>query len=164
MIQNISSFITYFESIRRRTLNYIRVIPADRLGWSAKPGEFTCAELLRHIIATESLFVGTVVTGRWKYPGHKCEPSDTLDSLLATMEANHRQAMESLAKLDDAVLLESRPTLKGTPVKAWRILMMMVEHEIHHRSQLAMYLTLIGVEPLHIYGLGVEDVIALATG
>jgi uncharacterized damage-inducible protein DinB len=42
--------------------------------------------------------------------------------------------------------------------------MAMVEHEIHHRSQIAMYLSLMGVPPPHIYGLGVEDVIALATG
>jgi uncharacterized damage-inducible protein DinB len=42
--------------------------------------------------------------------------------------------------------------------------MAMIEHEIHHRSQLAVYLSLLGVEPPQIYGLGVEDVIALATG
>ena len=41
MIQNISSFVTYFESIRRRTLNYLQVVPPDRLSWSPKAGEFT---------------------------------------------------------------------------------------------------------------------------
>ncbi|HLY27295.1 MAG TPA: DinB family protein [Aggregatilineales bacterium] len=164
MIQNISSFITYFESIRRRTLNYIQAIPTDRLMWSPKTGEFTCAELIRHIIATEALFVGVVVTGRWKYPGHESDPSDSLALLIEALNAGHSAAMESLAKMTDAVLMEPRPTLKSTPIKAWRVLMMMVEHEIHHRSQIAMYLTLMGVEPPQIYGMGVEDVIALATG
>jgi uncharacterized damage-inducible protein DinB len=42
--------------------------------------------------------------------------------------------------------------------------MAMTEHEIHHRSQLAMYLLLLGVKPPHIYGLGVEELIAKATG
>jgi uncharacterized damage-inducible protein DinB len=49
-------------------------------------------------------------------------------------------------------------------VKAWRLLMAMVEHEIHHRSQLADYLTIMGVDPPQIYGMGVEEVITLAVG
>jgi uncharacterized damage-inducible protein DinB len=38
----------------------------------------------------------------------------------------------------------------------------MVEHEFHHRSQLAVYLILMGVQSPQIFGLGVEEVIALA--
>ena len=37
--------------------------------------------------------------------------------------------------------------------------MAMVEHEIHHRSQLASYLSMVGEAPPQLYGLGVEDVI-----
>jgi uncharacterized damage-inducible protein DinB len=39
----------------------------------------------------------------------------------------------------------------------------MVEHEVHHRSQLAAYLTQMGVEPPQIYGLTIEDIVALTT-
>jgi hypothetical protein len=39
--------------------------------------------------------------------------------------------------------------------------MAMCEHEVHHRSQLASYLTLIGIEAPDIFGLGVEDVTRL---
>ena len=80
------------------------------------------------------------------------------------LPATHREAMEKLGTLGDSALFETRPSLRGTEVKTWRLLMAMVEHEVHHRSQLAMYLTLNRIKPPHIYGLGVEDVIALATG
>ncbi len=53
--------------------------------------------------------------------------------------------------------------LEGPPVKAWRILLAMAEHEVHHRSQLAVYLALMGVEPPQIYGLKIEDIIELTT-
>jgi len=43
-------------------------------------------------------------------------------------------------------------------VRAWRLLLAMVEHEVHHRSQLASYLTWMGLEAPDIFGLGVEDV------
>jgi uncharacterized damage-inducible protein DinB len=39
--------------------------------------------------------------------------------------------------------------------------MAMTEHEVHHRSQLASYLTWMGVEAPHVFGLGVEDVMRL---
>jgi len=49
-------------------------------------------------------------------------------------------------------------------VKAWRFLMAMVEHEVHHRSQLDCYLSLAGVEPPQIYGWRMEDVMAKVGG
>lgn len=71
MIQSKTDFIKYFESIRRRTMNYIRVVPADRLGWSPKEGEFTCADIIRHVIASEKMFVRVATEGRWKYEDHE---------------------------------------------------------------------------------------------
>src|SRR5262245_60801614 len=164
MIAHVAGFVDYFASIRRRTLTYVRTIPAERLGWSPREGEFTCGELVRHLAAAEQMFVGAVVEGRWRYPGHTYDPAQPLDALIAELEGGHAAALERLRALDDDVLAQPRPTLNGPPAKAWRLLMALVEHEIHNRSQLALYLALMGLEPPQIYGLDVEDVIALATG
>lgn len=166
MIENIPAFIQYFESIRRRTLNYVRVIPPEQIDWALKAGEFSCGDMVRHLAGTELMYVGVVCKGVWQYPGHDRALAETLDEAIAYLEQCHHTAMQQLGGLSDSVLLEPRPALvKDSPqVKAWRWLMAMVEHEVHHRSQLATYLTLMGVEPPQIYGLGVEDVIALATG
>jgi uncharacterized damage-inducible protein DinB len=164
MINNIATFADYFAGIRRRTLNYVRAIPADRLDWAPRDGEYTCGDIVRHLVAAEPMFVGAIVTGRWRYAVYAPAEDDTLEGLIARMEADHAEAMRALRSLDDAVLAEPRPTLDGPPVKAWRLLMALAEHEIHHRSQLAVYLALMGVEPPQIFGLGVEDVIARATG
>jgi uncharacterized damage-inducible protein DinB len=164
MLHSVDSFIAYFEGIRRRTLTYIRTLPGDRLGWSPRAGEFTCGEIVRHLAAAEQLFVGVVVEGRWRYAGHTHDPAQGLDTLLADLEAGHAAAMARLRAMDDAALSEPRPTLDGPSTRTWRLLRAMVEHEIHHRSQLAVYLALMGLDPPQIYGLGVEDVIARATG
>ena len=161
MIQNTSSFIKYFESVRRRTLAYLQVLPAGQLDWAPKEGEFTCGDILRHLAASEKMFVGTVVEGRWRYPGHQGSANDTLQALLENLNAVHQEAMQTLGTLPDAELDQTRPALQGKPVKAWRLLMVMVEHEVHHRSQLAVYLTLMGLQPPQIYGLGVEDILAI---
>jgi len=164
MIQSTTDFIKYFDSIRRRTLNYIRVVPSDRLGWSPNPGDFSCADIIRHMIASKRMFVRVAMEGRWKYDGHESDEKQGLEELIAQFEATHAEAMDTLKRLPNEGLNEPRfgPKGEGYPLKAWRWMMAMTEHEIHHRSQLAVYLSLMGVQPPHIFGLGVEDLIALS--
>lgn len=164
MIQRVEDFVAYFASIRRRTLNYINTVPPDQIDWSPKPDELTAGDIIRHLAAAEQMFVGAVVIGRWHYVGHERAAHPTLEAAIAHLEAVHTSAMASLRTLADTALEQPRSSLDGPPIKAWRLLMALVEHEIHHRSQLAMYLSLMGVTPPQIYGLGVEDVIARATG
>jgi uncharacterized damage-inducible protein DinB len=164
MIRSTTDFIKYFESIRRRTLSYIRVVPADRLDWSPKEGEFTCADILRHISASEKMFVRVAMEGRWNYEGHEADGEQSLDELIALLESTHGEMMEKLKQFPDQDLNKPRygPKGEGRPINAWRWLMAMTEHEIHHRSQLAVYLSLMGIQPPHIFGLGVEDLIAIS--
>jgi len=165
MLQSVKKFIDYFDGIRRRTLHFIDAIPADRIDWSPRGGEFSFGDLIRHLAATEDMFIGAVVDGKWRYIGHKkIKEKQERDVSITFLKSTHQEAMERLGTLNDSALNESRPSLSGQEVKTWRLLMAMVEHEVHHRSQIAMYLTLIKIKPPHIYGLGVEDVIALATG
>jgi len=164
MLHSIKRFINYFEGIRRRTLHFIDSIPADRIDWSPSDGEFSFGDLIRHLAAAEDMFIGAVVKGKWKYPGHRIEEKQERDVAITLLESTHQEAMKRLGTLGNSVLHESRSSLSGREVKTWRLLMAMVEHEVHHRSQIAMYLTLLKIKPPHIYGLGVEDVITLATG
>jgi len=166
MITSTTGFIKYFEGIRRRTLNYIRVLPPERLAWAPKQGEFTCADIIRHFGVSERMFVRVALEGVWRYAGHEAEEEQSLEELIVGLETAHRESMEKLAGFPDEELDALRFGPKGEgegyPLKAWRWLMAMSEHEVHHRSQLAVYLSLIGVRPPHIFGLGVEDLIALS--
>ena len=46
MIQDVNSFIKYFESIRRRTNTFIQALPAAQIDWSPKAGELSCGDLI----------------------------------------------------------------------------------------------------------------------
>jgi len=163
MIQTISAFVNYYDGIRQRTLNYINTVPADQIDWSPRAGELTCGDIVRHLAAGEKMFCGVVVNGHWEYAGHAKNLAATRDELIAYLGKIHGDAMSALRAIDDSQLGEPRPALKGGSVKAWRWLMAMVEHEVHHRSQLASHLSAMGVTPPHIYGLGIEDIVALTT-
>jgi uncharacterized damage-inducible protein DinB len=160
MITTVPAFVDYSDGVRRRTREFFGVIPADRVDWAPRVGEYSCGDIVRHVAATETMFVGAVVDGRWEYPGHERSVAPTLVAALARLDAGHAEATARLRGLADAELGETRPALEpgARPVRAWRLLLAMVEHEVHHRSQLASYLTWMGLEAPDIFGLGVEDV------
>jgi len=160
MITSPSAFADYFDGVRRRTVGFFRAIPADRIDWAPKAGEYTCGDIVRHVAATERMFTGAVCDGRWVYPGHERASAPTLEAALAALESGHAGCSARLRGLGDAALETTRPALEpgSAPVRAWRLLLAMSEHEVHHRSQLASYLTWMGLEAPDIFGLGVEDV------
>jgi len=160
MIASPRAFADYFDGVRRRTLGFFRVIPADRVDWAPKDGEYTCGDIVRHVAASERMFAGAVCDGAWTYGGHARAKAPTLEAALADLDAAHAECAARLRELGDGALETPRPPLEpgAAPVRAWRLLLAMVEHEVHHRSQLASYLTWMGVEAPDIFGLGVEDV------
>lgn len=162
MIGSVEEFIGYLESVRRRTISYIRTIPDDRADWAPRPGELTFGDLIRHLAASEQMFCGVAVAGRWSYPGHERQLGPSITEALAYLEAAHTSAVAALASLQPSELDATRPAIDGRPIKVWRVLMLQIEHEIHHRSQIASYLSAIGVEPPQIYGLPLEQVAAMA--
>jgi len=164
MIASISSFLSYFESVRRRTLNFCAAVPEDRIDWAPQPGEFSCGDIMRHLAASEQMFVAVALTGRWAYPGHERSLGPDLPGALAYLEACHTSAVAALGTLSDEALGDAREAVGGSSIKVWRLLMLMVEHEAHHRSQLGSYLSQIGIEPPQIYGLRLEEVLAYSEG
>ena len=160
MIASVREFTEYFEGVRRRTRQFCAVVPADAVDWTPKAGEYSCGDIVRHLAATERMFTGVVADGVWRYGGHERERAATLEAALRLLDAEHAAARTALAPVPDAALATERPSLEpgARPIRAWRVLMAMCEHEVHHRSQLASYLTLMGIDPPDIFGLGVEDV------
>jgi uncharacterized damage-inducible protein DinB len=160
VIGSMREFTEYFDGVRRRTVGFLRMIPPDMIDWTPKAGEYSCGDIVRHVATTETMFTGVVTDGVWRYDGHAPELARTLDETLALLDARHTAAMRALARTDDAALATLQPALEpgGRPIRGWRVLMAMCEHEVHHRSQLASYLTQMGVDAPDIFGLGVEDV------
>ncbi|HMQ29280.1 MAG TPA: DinB family protein [Chloroflexaceae bacterium] len=164
MIDRIDSFIAYFETVRRRTLHYCRAVPSEQIDWAPRPGELSFGDLVRHIAAAEQMFVGVAAAGRWAYPGHERERGATHAEAMAHLAAVHADAVAALGALDDEALRDERPALDGRPVAVWRVLMLMVEHEVHHRSQIASHLAELGVAPPQIYGLSLEELMVRSGG
>lgn len=160
MIASVAEFVRYFEGVRRRTLVAVDRLTPALLDWRPRPGEWTCGDIVRHLAGAERFFVTKVLEDRWTDdldPG----PPLTPDATRARLATVHHEQMERLAALSDDRLQQGLADLDAGTVRAWRFLMAMVEHEVHHRSQLDSYLSAAGAEPPQLYGYRMEDVLAL---
>ena len=68
------------------------------------------------------------------------------------------------ARLTDEDLQRRCQTPGQAPITTWKWLRLMVEHEIHHRGQMYLYLAMLGVETPPLYGLTSEQVRARSVG
>ncbi len=157
LIASVNAFSDYWQRIHRRTRDVVAALPPDRLDWRPAPGEFSAGDLVRHIASTRRMNILSATLGQATYPGHDDRFGVTLRDLLHYLDASHAEVSNRLAGMPDEELTEPREGASGRSYPAWDILMSMVEHEVHHRSQLTMYLTLMGETPPPLYGLHVED-------
>jgi uncharacterized damage-inducible protein DinB len=156
---DIGSFLSYVESVRRRTRAVVACIPDDRLEWSPGEGRFTPGDLARHIAATERWMWGENVQGLpSRYPGHGAELAGDKTAVLDYMDRMHGEAMEIFRSLSPEQLEGRCSTVGGIEMRVWKWMRLMVEHEIHHRGQLYQILGQLGVDTPPLYGLTEPEV------
>jgi uncharacterized damage-inducible protein DinB len=158
-IKTIGPFLDYYEKIRQRTLKAIRSIPPERIDWTYQEGKFTFADLIRHIASIERyMYAENVQLKPSRYPGHGKELADGYENVMAYLDRTHQESMEIFARLSDADLQRKCKTPGEAEITVWKWLRAMVEHEIHHRGQLYIYLSMVSVAAAPIYGLTSEEV------
>jgi uncharacterized damage-inducible protein DinB len=163
-IRTIQPFLQYFGNVRERTLRVARCIPPDRIDWTYAPGKFTFGDLLRHLAVAERHMFAENIQGRSsRYTAHDKSLADGLDNVLAFMGRLHAESMEIFGKLTDDDLQRKCQTPGGTDITIWKWLRSMTEHEIHHRGQIYLYLSILGVPTPPLYGLTSEQVRARST-
>ena len=163
-IHNIETFLPFFDGIRERTLRVVSLIPEEKLEWRHSEGVFSPADLARHIAATERYTFAENVVGRpSRYPGCGRDLADGKPAILAFMQRMHSEAAQILSALQPQDLERKGATPDGHPITAWKLLRAMVEHEVHHRGEIYVYLALLGVPRPPLYTLTEPELRALSS-
>jgi uncharacterized damage-inducible protein DinB len=158
-IRSVPAFLDYWEKVRDRTRRVADRIPPDQLEWTWKPGKFSPGDIVRHLAGIERwMYAENVQCKPSRYPGHGQELARGFDAVRAYMERAHKESMEIFRGLTDEDLARKCETPGGAPIGIGKWLRLMVEHEIHHRGQLYLELSMLGVETPPIYGLTSEEV------
>jgi uncharacterized damage-inducible protein DinB len=163
MEAGIRAFLEHYEKVRGRTARVVDCIPADRIDWTWRDGKFTLGDLVRHIAAIERYMYAENVQGKpSRYPGHGRELADGLPAVRDFFDRTHRESVEIFSRLTDADLAGKSVTPAGAPITTSKWLRALVEHEIHHRGQIYLYLSMLDIPTPPIYGLTSEEVKALS--
>jgi uncharacterized damage-inducible protein DinB len=163
-ILTIAPFLNYFERVRERTQRVIKCIPADKIDWTYKEGKFTFGDLIRHLAVIERyMYAENVRLRPSRYPGHGKELADGFEDVLEFFNRMHDESVAIFRELTDDDLKKKCITPGGAPITVWKWLRAMVEHEIHHRGQLYLYLGMLEITTPPIYGLTSEEVLARST-
>lgn len=158
-IISISSFLDYYERIRERTMRVVATVPPDSLDFSYHPGKFTIGDQMRHIAAIERNMYGETLQRRpSRYQGCGKDLADNYDAVCAYMAEMHAQTVAIIRTIGDEGLNEKCLTPTGSEITTWKWLRALVEHEIHHRAQLYLYLNMLEVKTPPMFGLSAEQV------
>jgi uncharacterized damage-inducible protein DinB len=134
-------------------------IPADRLSWKPCEKSLTVGQIAFHLAAIPGVFAKLLVPDTFDVPKDAftfAHPA-TKDEILSTFDTGIKAAQEFLAGLTDeqarglwTTRSEGRTMMQLPRGNAVR--MLMLNHSVHHRGQLSIYLREMGVAVPAIYG------------
>ena len=158
-ITTVEPFLDYWKSVRGRTRRVIEAIPEDRMDWSYAAGKFTFGGIIRHLATIERYMYAETVQGKpSSYPGYDRSLQQENETPLEFMDRLDAESVEIFRRLSDEDLTRKCVTPAGSSITIWKWLRAMVEHEAHHRGQLYMMLSMLGVATPPLYGLTEEEV------
>jgi uncharacterized damage-inducible protein DinB len=154
-----NELVDYIDRIRERTMRVVACVPPDRIDWSYGDGKFTLGDLMRHIASIERwMFAENAMRRKSLYPGHGRELADGYDAIVGYMGTMHDESMAIFGSLSDEDLDRKCTTPGGVDIRIGKWLRSMIEHEIHHRGQMYIYLGMLGISAPPLYGLTEEEV------
>ena len=149
----------YWEKVRQRTLRVIACIPPDKFDWRYAEDKFSFADIIRHLATIERyMYAENVQLKPSRYPGHGPDLAEGRENVLAFFDRMHQESVAIFSRLSAEDLQKKCVTPGGAPITVWKWLRAMVEHEVHHRSQIYVYLGMLGIQTPPIYGLTSEEV------
>lgn len=159
MLNDVEAFIRFFHGQRRRTQWVVDVIPEDRFSWSPWMGEMTTAEILCHVAAAHVMYATVIIEDKWEIDNYEAAAT-SWKSAVAYFEEKTEQALDLIRDLPNRVLTEERNRSDdaGVLMPVWRLMMLMLEHEIHHRAQLEAYLLMCNLRQPRMGALSVQAV------
>jgi len=155
----IDPLLMEFDREASTTRKLLERLPDARLSWAPHPKSRTLAQLAKHLATLPDWIAGRLLADGFDLaaaplPG---EPPKATAEILKAFDENVAKAKAALARLDDAsaiaawTLSMNGKTLMQMPRIAF-VRSILLNHSVHHRGQLSVYLRLLDVPVPPMYG------------
>ena len=153
-------FLNYYTKIKDRTRRLFEYIPSDKIEWTYRADKFTIRDIIRHLANIERMMYAENVQQKPSlYKGCGINYANGYRNVINFYNDQNSASMEIFSKLSKEEVMKKCKTPAGIEITIWKWMRAMVEHEIHHRGQLYIYLGMLNIETPPIYGLTSEEVI-----
>jgi uncharacterized damage-inducible protein DinB len=150
-----------------KTRTVLERCPEDKYTWKPHPKSFAMAELATHIANMPGWAQMTLTQESFDYappgaPPYKEEPVKTRQELLERFDKNIAETRAAIAGASDEQFMAPWSLLAGgqtlfTMPRAAVLRSMIMNHIIHHRAQMTVYLRLNDVPVPSIYGPSADE-------
>jgi uncharacterized damage-inducible protein DinB len=163
----IDSLLPEFDHEMANTRKMLERVPDDKLGWKPHPKSFDLGALASHIATMVDWATDTITKDSFDFappgkPPYKVPRAGSAAELLATFDKGVAEARAALAGATDAALMQPWSLLAGghtifTMPRIACIRGFVMNHIIHHRGQLSVYLRLLDVPIPGMYGPSADE-------
>lgn len=148
----------HLERFRAVTLQSLDGLTDEDLRWRPGPDQYSLGQQFLHIAQSEDFQIQAHLNGDWDYErGRFPSRMPDVDELRTFLDETRGRTMAALSALDEERLNEPVDHGKGQPIQTLRWwLWLLVEHEVHHKAQVAVYLRALGKTPPY-FAAALED-------
>jgi uncharacterized damage-inducible protein DinB len=149
MLTELENVREHWTRYRDVTLRHLDLLTDQELNWRPQPELFTCGQHLIHILQTERYYSRGLFHADWDATRlHFPASCPAGDALRREFETTRASTLQDFDRLTDGMLDEIMPVPNAPvelPLRWW--LWFVLEHEIHHKAQLALYMRQLGKIP-----------------
>jgi uncharacterized damage-inducible protein DinB len=161
-MSKIAALVQELENEATTTRRVLERVPSDKLAWKPHPKSMSLGELALHVATSPGVICGWASQDVTHFTGQPVPKPNSTEEILAAHDQSIQTSKDLLGQLGDAGLdkmwsakagdktLMTMP--KGTLVRA-----IVMNHWIHHRGQLSVYLRLLDVPLPSIYGPSADE-------
>jgi uncharacterized damage-inducible protein DinB len=159
----IAATLQEFDNEAGTTRRVLERVPDDKLGWKPHPKSMSLGDLALHVAGSPAVICGWASEDETKFTGNNTPPSPkSTAEILAAHDAGVKTVKEKLSAIGDAGLQKMWKATAGgntlmTMPKAALVRAIVMNHWIHHRGQLSVYLRLLDVPVPSIYGPSADE-------
>ncbi len=151
-----------FDNEAKTTRRVLERVPADKLAWKPHPKSMSLGTLALHVASAPGTIVGWCAEDETNFTGEQSPQASSTSQILDAHDASVKKVKHTLAAIGDDGMQKMWTAKAGgqtltTMPKAALARALLMNHWVHHRGQLSVYLRLLDVPVPSIYGPSADE-------